>query len=103
MEDEVILINCFEVPPGEEALQAAIETWEGVRDFLKQQPGYIDTRLHRAIDPSARYSLVNVARWRSADAFRQAIGKLRSHGGPPTQPGLAANPALYTVIRTSEP
>lgn len=94
---EVILINSFEVAP--DGVEGAIRTWERVRDFLRTQPGYLDTALHRALDPLTRFPLVNVARWQSPAHFRAAIGALRGSGGPPDQAGLAANPALYTVIR----
>lgn len=97
MSEEVTLINGFEVPPG--GMDDAIRTWERVRDFLRDQPGYIDTALHRATDPEARFQLVNVARWESEDCFRAAIARLQQAGGPPRRDGLVASPALYTVIR----
>jgi heme-degrading monooxygenase HmoA len=45
MAEPLVLINAFEVPP-EEAEQF-IAAWEKTRDYLKSQPGYIDTALHR--------------------------------------------------------
>ena len=63
----VTLINVFEVPAG--SLDDAIRYWEAARDFLARQPGYISTRLHRAISPNARFQLVTVAQWESPEAF----------------------------------
>ena len=48
----VILLNPFEVPAGKE--QEAIEYWERGAEVLRKAPGYISTRLHRAISPDAR-------------------------------------------------
>ncbi|MEZ4235521.1 MAG: antibiotic biosynthesis monooxygenase family protein [Myxococcota bacterium] len=93
----VTLINCFEVDPSR--IEPAIAAWERVHGILRAQPGYVDTALHRALAPSARFQLVNVARWESAEHFHTAIGRL-SGGRPPEVAGLAALPALYTVVRT---
>ena len=45
----VTLINPFEVPAGKEA--EALAFWEKAAAFMKQQPGFISTRLHRALVP----------------------------------------------------
>src|SRR4029450_90560 len=47
----LLLINPFEVPKGLEA--EALAYWERCADVLRQQPGFISTRLHRAISPDA--------------------------------------------------
>ncbi|WKE64852.1 antibiotic biosynthesis monooxygenase [Gallaecimonas kandeliae] len=93
---QVTLINPFEIPKGQE--QEALAHWEKARDFLAGQPGYISTRLHRALDPDARFHLVNVAIWESEAAFRAATAKMRQELGPPPQ-GVKGGPALYEVIR----
>ncbi len=50
MAEPVVLINAFEVP-ADEAGQF-IEAWERTRDFLKAQPGYMDTALHQPAWPA---------------------------------------------------
>src|SRR5690348_18050207 len=65
--EPLVLINVFEVP-AEEAEQF-IAAWEKMRDYLKSQPGYIDTALHQAIAPEADFQFVNVAHWRTAEEF----------------------------------
>jgi heme-degrading monooxygenase HmoA len=93
----VVLINLFEVPAEDD--DAFIRGWEGARDFVQTQDGYIGTSLHRSLAPDAPYRFVNIARWASAEAFRAAIGH-------PDFPGKAAphpsHPALYEVVRTDE-
>ena len=95
--EPVVLINPFVVPEGRES--EAIAFWEQARDFLKEQPGYISTNLHRTIQPGATFYLINVAVWESPEAFRAATQKMRNELNLPRIEGLAADPALYEVIR----
>lgn len=95
---DVVLINAFEVP--ENQREAVISAWENARDFLSTQPGYIDTALHGAITPNARFELVNIARWESAEAFMAATQAMRASGVFAPPQGTVANPSLYTVVRT---
>lgn len=97
---DVTLINVFEVPAGQE--QRAIAAWEEARDFLKTQPGYVTTTLHQAITPDARFALINVATWTSAEAFAEATRRMREAGVFPAIEGLKINPALYRVVRGDE-
>ena len=43
---KVVLINPFEVPKGRE--EEALAFWDRVAAFMRRQPGYIATRLHKA-------------------------------------------------------
>jgi len=69
-EKVITLINPFEVP--ENMLEESIAFWEQARDFLQTQPGYISTDLHQSIIGDARFVLINVAKWESAEAFMAA-------------------------------
>lgn len=97
-EGNVTLINVFEVPNG--SLEASIEFWKLSRDFLKTQPGYVSTKLHQSISPDAKYMLVNVAVWESAEAFRAASSKMMASKSIAPVEGLQFIPGLYTVIET---
>lgn len=64
---------------------------EEARDYLRTQPGYIDTVLHQALTPDAEFQFVNVARWRTAEDFTAATrgpGFRESHPASPA-PGRA--------------
>ena len=93
---EVVLINPFTVPEGREA--EALEAWHAARDFLSRKPGYVSTRLHRALDPKAEFALINVAVWESPEAFVAAIRAMRAAGVFPDIPGVVPHPALYRVV-----
>jgi heme-degrading monooxygenase HmoA len=98
MTEAVILINAFEVPA--EDAENFIAAWEKTRDYLRTQPGYMDTALHQAAAPNAEFQFVNIARWQSADDFMAAM---QSPGFRESAAGLAGyrpHPALYRVVST---
>ena len=65
----IVLINQFNVAP--EEADRLLEVWADDAAFMKQQPGFISTQLHRGIAGST--TLVNVAVWESAGALGQAF------------------------------
>jgi heme-degrading monooxygenase HmoA len=65
----VVLVNVFEVNPADEA--ALLQAWEADANWMKKQPGYISTQLHRAVGPSRL--LLNYAVWESTAHFRAAF------------------------------
>src|SRR5690606_33342242 len=76
----VFLINQFSMAP--EDVDRFLAVWRDDAAYMKQQPGFISTQLHRGIAGSATF--VNVATWESAralgDAFRspdfqRAVGR----------------------------
>ena len=98
MAQPLVLINVFEVP-AEEAEQF-IAAWEKMRDYLKSQPGYMDTALHQAVASDADFQFVNVAHWRTAEEFlaaTQSPGFLQS---AVSLTGYPLHPNLYRVVRT---
>ena len=68
-EGPIVLINLFTINPADE--EALIKAWSHDADFMKAQPGYISTQLHKGIGGSATY--VNYAIWESVEAFREAF------------------------------
>ncbi|WP_298539954.1 antibiotic biosynthesis monooxygenase family protein [uncultured Aquimarina sp.] len=92
----ITLINPFEVPEGK--LAESVTYWEACRDFLKNQPGYVSTKLHQSIKGDAKFMLINVAVWESPKAFTEASQKMAKELGVSPPEGLKANPSLYTVI-----
>jgi heme-degrading monooxygenase HmoA len=92
----VVLINPFEVSPEQE--EDFLNGWETARNFMQRQKGYVSTRLHRSLDPTARFRFINVAEWESATDFQAALNhpdfvKLRNATPFPHYP------SVYEVIR----
>jgi len=91
----VVLINAFEVPGGQE--ETFLADWRHAADWMRQQPGFVSTRLHQSLDPEAEFRYVNVAEWESADRFRTAAASpefQRRIGGM----NVRAHPALHQVV-----
>lgn len=65
----VVLINVFTVAPDD--ADRLLEAWADDAAFMKCQPGFISTQLHRGTAGSTTF--VNVAEWESATALGQAF------------------------------
>ncbi|MDD9918283.1 MAG: antibiotic biosynthesis monooxygenase [Rhodospirillaceae bacterium] len=65
----VVLVNLFTLDKAEEA--AMLQAWTDDAEFMRRQPGYISTQLHRAIGEGCAY--LNYAIWESNAAFRAAF------------------------------
>ena len=65
----VVLINLFTVEARE--ISALLKAWEADANWMKQQPGFISTQLHRAIGESCIF--LNYAVWQSVEDFRNAF------------------------------
>ncbi len=65
----IVLINIFTVDPADE--DELLVTWERDAHFMKAQPGYISTQLHKAIGGSPTF--INYAIWESVESFRNAF------------------------------
>jgi heme oxygenase (mycobilin-producing) len=93
----VILINPFEVPAGTDE-EEFLHGWERAADYMRQQPGFVSTRLHRALGADARFRFINVAEWASPQDFQAAVSseqfrEIAKAAGP-------GSPALYEVVRS---
>ncbi len=65
----VILVNIFNV--AESDVPALLKAWEADANWMKVQPGYISTQLHRGIAGSTVF--MNYAVWESAALFSAAF------------------------------
>ncbi len=85
----VVLVNVLTLDKADEA--AFLEAWQGDAAFMKAQPGFISTQLHRALGDSPTY--LNYAIWESTEAFRTAFG----------QPAFQARIAEYPASAVASP
>jgi len=91
----VVLVNTFTVKP-EEAEQL-LDAWANDAAWMKQQPGFISTQLHRGIAGSGVF--LNYAVWDSTEHFRQAFMNpdFRSKLGL-YPPSAVASPHLFRKV-----
>jgi heme-degrading monooxygenase HmoA len=75
----VVLINTFVVEADEAA--HLIKAWAADAAWMKQQPGFISTQLHRGVAGSRVF--LNYAVWESTEHFKRAFThpEFRSHLG----------------------
>ena len=94
----VVLINTFVVPP--EDADKLLAAWTNDAGYMKAQPGFISTQLHRGIAGSGVF--LNYAVWQSVAHFRSAFTKpefqARLAGYPE---GAAVSPHLFSKIEVS--
>ena len=85
----VVLVNVFTLDPADE--QTFLQVWQDDAAFMKQQPGFISTQLHRAIGENATY--LNYAVWESIAHFRAAF----------THPAFVAKLSAYPSSAVASP
>lgn len=90
-----VLVNLFEVDAEDE--EALLKAWEADANWMKRQPGYISTQLHRAIGGSRLY--LNYAVWESVAHFRAAFSHPEFHAALAHYPSSAvAAPHLFQKL-----
>jgi heme-degrading monooxygenase HmoA len=91
----VVLVNVFLVDKADE--QVFLDAWQADAAFMKQQPGFISTQLHRALGESATY--LNYAVWASNEEFRAAFMNPDFRNRLASYPASAkASPHLFQKI-----
>ena len=65
----VVLVNVFTLNAADE--QSFLKVWEDDAAFMRRQPGFVSTQLHRAIGESPTY--LNYAVWETTAHFRAAF------------------------------
>ena len=94
----VILINPFSVAP--ENAEHCLAFWDKAAEYMRRQPGFLSTRLHRALSPQAEHRYVNVAEWASAEDFQRAVSKPEFLALVADPEGRCPHaPELYAVVR----
>jgi heme-degrading monooxygenase HmoA len=91
----VVLVNVFTLDKADE--QTFLEAWQNDAAFMKRQPGFISTQLHRAIGESPTY--LNYAVWESTAAFRAAFNNPEFRAKVSAYPSSAvASPHLFQKV-----
>ena len=87
--EPVVLVNLFTVAATD--TPALMSAWEKDALWMKQQPGFLSTQLHRAIGSS--HMFLNYAVWESVDSFRAAF----------THPDFVSALAAYPSSAVAQP
>ena len=91
----VVLVNVFTLDKADEA--TFLRAWKDDAAFMKRQPGFISTQLHRAIGESPTY--LNYSVWESTAAFRAAFSHPEFRATLSAYPSSAvASPHLFQKV-----
>jgi heme-degrading monooxygenase HmoA len=91
----VVLVNVFTLDIADE--QTFLKVWEDDAAFMKRQPGFISTQLHRAIGENPTY--LNYAIWQSTADFRAAFAHPEFRAKLSAYPSSAvASPHLFQKV-----
>jgi heme-degrading monooxygenase HmoA len=91
----VVLVSVFTLDQADE--QTFLEVWQDDAAFMKRQPGFISTQLHRAIGESPTY--LNCAVWETTADFRAAFSHPEFRAKLSTYPSSAvASPHLFQKV-----
>jgi heme oxygenase (mycobilin-producing) len=95
----ITLINVFEIALDD--IEPFLHEWRERADFMARQPGFRSLRLHRALSPDAKFQVVNVAEWDSAEALQAATSQdffQQSAQRSVREFAVSAHPAVYRVV-----
>ncbi|WP_206121124.1 antibiotic biosynthesis monooxygenase family protein [Rhizobium leguminosarum] len=91
----IVLMNLFTLDKADE--QAFLDAWQADAAFMKRQPGFISTQMHRAIGESPAY--LNYAVWESTADFRAAFSHPEFRAKLSAYPSSAvASPHLFQKV-----
>ncbi|MBX4909847.1 antibiotic biosynthesis monooxygenase [Rhizobium bangladeshense] len=91
----VVLVNLFTLDKADE--KAFLENWQDDATFMKKQPGFISTQLHRALGENPTY--LNYAVWESNEHFREAFTHPEFRAKISAYPSSAiASPHLFQKV-----
>ena len=91
----VVLVNVFTLDKADE--QSFLQVWQDDAAFMKRQPGFISTQLHRAIGDGPTY--LNYAVWESTAHFRTAFTHPKFRSKISAYPTSAiASPHLFEKV-----
>ncbi|RUM03935.1 antibiotic biosynthesis monooxygenase family protein [Rhizobium chutanense] len=95
----VVLINLFTLDKADEP--SFLEVWQDDAAFMKRQPGFISTQLHRALGENPTY--LNYAVWESNAHFRAAFIHPEFRAKTSAYPSSAiASPHLFQKVAVAD-
>jgi heme-degrading monooxygenase HmoA len=91
----IVLVNIFTLDAADE--QALLQAWQADAAFMRSQPGFISTQLHRALGASPTY--LNYAVWESTAHFRCAFTQPQFRAALSAYPrSVVASPHLFRKV-----
>jgi heme-degrading monooxygenase HmoA len=91
----VVLVNVFTLDKADES--SFLKVWHNDAVFMKRQPGFISTQLHRALGDNPTY--LNYAVWETTATFKAAFSNPEFQAKLTAYPSSAvASPHLFQKV-----
>lgn len=97
-EDLCTVIVAYEVNAEDE--HRFLNAWKKAQGFLKEQEGLESTTLYKAQSANPQFRFVNVARWKTADHFRNATQSTGFHEASGSLAPYSVYASAYDVLET---
>ena len=97
-QDQCTVIVAYEV--AHEDCERFMDSWEKANAYLKEQPGFVSTALHKAVSANPDFRFVNVGCWESADAFRAATQCEGFRNAAGRLDAFTMHASAYEVVKT---
>lgn len=95
---ECIAIVAYEVR--NEDRERFLDAWEKANGHLGAQPGHLSSTLHQAVSANPDFRYVNIARWKSADDFRNATQSTKFREAAGSLDAYPIHASVYEVVRS---
>lgn len=95
----IYLIHPFQV--NSDRINDFLNAWEIVDQYMKKQRGFLETKLHRALNYNdlPAFNFINIATWENANAFRNAISNNNFKSLAKHVLEFSRGPGLYEIFK----
>ena len=97
-QDQCTVIVAYEV--AHEDCERFMDSWEKANEYLREQPGFVSTALHKAVSANPDFRFVNIACWESEDAFRKATQTHEFREASARLVPFDIHASVYEVVKT---
>ncbi|HUR23518.1 MAG TPA: antibiotic biosynthesis monooxygenase family protein [Acidimicrobiales bacterium] len=97
-EKQCTVIVSYEV--AHEDAERFLDSWEKANNFLRKQPGFVSTALHRAVSANPDFRFVNVSCWENDDAFRSATQSQEFREASGRLVPFPIHASAYEIVKT---
>ncbi|GAB2535855.1 antibiotic biosynthesis monooxygenase family protein [Nocardia heshunensis] len=93
----ITFVNAFEIPA--DRIDDFVPNWLDRAEHMSNAPGFRANRLHRALDATTHFQLINIAQWDTPEAWTAATGDPRFQQRLTVAPTFATpNLGLFHLI-----
>jgi heme-degrading monooxygenase HmoA len=77
-----------------------LNAWKQANDYLREQPGFLETKLYKAASANPDFRFVNIGCWSDEDAFRSATQSIEFKEAAGPLEAYPIHASVYEVTQT---